>query len=51
MFWSIAVVVVVLGALALWLSGRGSRGVDHGSVQRARKIDEGRASEFGPMGP
>ena len=50
MFWWIIVVVAVLGALAWWSTGRRSKGVDHASVQRTRKIDEGRASEFGPSG-
>lgn len=50
MFWWIALIVVALGALAWWSSGRRSRGVDHASVQRTRKIDEGRGSEFGPTG-
>jgi hypothetical protein len=48
MFWWIVVVVAVLGALAWWSSRHGSKGVDHARVQRARKIDEGRAGEFGP---
>ena len=48
MFWWIALVaVVVLGALALWSSGRKLNGVDDASLARSRKIDEGRSSRFG----
>ena len=56
MFWWIVLVVAVLCALAWWWRALRStpsgprRGVDHGSVQRTRKIDEGRANEFGPSG-
>jgi len=47
MFWWIAlVVVVVLGALAWWSSGRQRQGVDDASVKHTRKINEGRGSEF-----
>lgn len=48
MFWLIVlVVVVVLGALAWWSSGRQRKGVDSRAVQRARKINEGRGSQYG----
>jgi hypothetical protein len=49
MFWWIVLVVVVVlgGALAWWSSGRQRKGVDHAAVQRTRKIDEGRGSEYG----
>lgn len=47
MFWWIAVVVVVvLFALAWWSSGRQRRGVNEASVQRIRKINEGRGTSF-----
>jgi hypothetical protein len=48
MFWWFAVVVAVLAALAWWSSRHRSKGVDHASVQRTRKINEGRIGEFGP---
>jgi hypothetical protein len=51
MFWWIALAVVVLGALAWWFMGRDSRGVDPRSVERARKIDEGRTGGYGSGGP
>ncbi len=51
MFWLIVlVVVVVLGALAWWSSGRQRKGVDTAGVQRARTINEGRGNEYGAGG-
>ncbi len=51
MFWLIVVaVVVVLGALAWWSSGRQRAGVEGGTVQRNRKIAEGRGGEYGGGG-
>ena len=48
MYWLIALVVVlVLGALAWWSSGRQRKGVDSGAFQRSRKIEEGRGSQYG----
>jgi hypothetical protein len=46
-WWIVLVVAVVLGALAWWSSGRQRRGVNHASVQRTRKMNEGRGSEYG----
>ncbi len=51
MFWLIVlVVVVVLGALAWWSSGRQRKGVDPAGVRRTRIINEGRGSEYGGGG-
>ena len=51
MFWLVVlVVVVVLGAFAWWSSGRQRKGVDSSAVQRSRKIDEGRGSQYGGGG-
>ena len=48
MFWVIVLVVlVVVGALAWWSSGSRRNGVDSASVQRARKLNEGRGGPYG----
>jgi hypothetical protein len=48
MFWLVvSVVVVVLGAFAWWSSGRQRKGVDSASLQRSRKINEGRGGPYG----
>ena len=49
-WWIVLVVAVVLGALAWWSSGRQRSGVNHAAVQRTRKIDEGRGSQYGGGG-
>ena len=49
-WWIVLIMAVVLGALAWWSSGRHRNGVDPAAVQRARKIDEGRGSEYGGGG-
>jgi hypothetical protein len=47
MFWWIVLGVVVVGfALAWWSSGRAHGGVDPSAVDRQRKIDEGRGTDF-----
>jgi len=51
MFWLIAgVVVVVLGALAWWSSGRQRRGVNDDGVRRTREGDGDRGSQYGGTG-
>jgi len=49
-WWIVLAVVVVLGAVAWWSSGPKRKGVDDASVQRNRKIDEGRGSQYGGGG-
>jgi hypothetical protein len=49
-WWIVLVVVVVLAALAWWSGGRQRKGVDAAGIQRMRKINEGRGSEYGGGG-
>jgi predicted secreted protein len=49
-WWIVLIVVLVLGALAWWSSGRRRNGVNDASVQRTRKMNEGRGSEYGGGG-
>jgi hypothetical protein len=49
-WWIVLVVAVVLGALAWWSSGHQRNGVDPAAVQRIRRIDEGRGSQYGGGG-
>jgi hypothetical protein len=47
-FWLIALVVlVVFGVVAWWSDGRQRRGVDSKSLNRTRKINEGRGTYYG----
>lgn len=45
-WWIVLAVVVVLGALAWWSSGRQRRGVDVAKFEHTRKINEGKGSEY-----
>ena len=51
MFWLIVLMIVVsLGAVAWWSSGRQRRGVNDDSVRRTREADVDRGDRYGGTG-